>query len=172
MKQTNLSNYFNIIYHNKTPNNSPIITSNNNNRIIKNNLNLNNNYYLLKFDGASKGNPGKAGAGAVMYDSIGNEIFTISRYLGKQTNNYAEYFALLLGLQEASKINIEYLKVEGDSLLVINQINGKYKIKNEKLKTIYLAIQPLLNGFKDIKFKHIYRKNNIRADELANNALN
>lgn len=190
MKQTNLDNFFNFknkeknnIINNSmkkhsiftsTPNNSPINTNilNFSNNIVDNKISLNNNYYLLRFDGASKGNPGKAGSGAVLYDSIGNEVFTISRNLGIQTNNYAEYFGLLIGLQEASRREIKYIHVEGDSQLVINQLKGKYKIKNEKLKILYLALQPIISGFTDIKFKHIYRNKNSRADELANKAIN
>ena len=190
MKQTNLDNFFNFKNKNKnniinnsmknhniftsTPNNSPTNTNilNFSNNIVDNKISLNNNYYLLRFDGASKGNPGKAGSGAVLYDSIGNEVFTISRNLGIQTNNYAEYFGLLIGLQEASKRKIKYIHVEGDSQLIINQLTGKYRIKNEKLKILYLALQPIISGFTDIKFKHIYRNKNSRADELANKAIN
>lgn len=190
MKQTNLDNFFNFKNKDKnniinnsmkkhsiftsTPNNSPINTNilNFSNNVVDNKISLNNNYYLLRFDGASKGNPGKAGSGAVLYDSIGNEVFTISRNLGIQTNNYAEYFGLLIGLQEASKRDIKYIHVEGDSQLVINQLTGKYRIKNEKLKILYLALQPIISGFTDIKFKHIYRNKNSRADELANKAIN
>lgn len=190
MKQTNLDNFFNFKNKNKnniinnsmknhniftsTPNNSPINTNilNFSNNIVDNKISLNNNYYLLRFDGASKGNPGKAGSGAVLYDSIGNEVFTISRNLGIQTNNYAEYFGLLIGLQEASRREIKYIHVEGDSQLIINQLTGKYRIKNEKLKILYLALQPIISGFTDIKFKHIYRNKNSRADELANKAIN
>ena len=113
MKQTNLDNFFNFKNKDKnniinnsmkkhsiftsTPNNSPINTNilNFSNNVVDNKISLNNNYYLLRFDGASKGNPGKAGSGAVLYDSIGNEVFTISRNLGIQTNNYAEYFGLI-----------------------------------------------------------------------------
>ena len=151
--------------------------NNNSNSNINSNINSNSNSnsnnkkYLLRFDGASKGNPGEAGAGAVLYED-NKEIWTISRYLGKQTNNYAECFAMVLGIEEAHSRGICNLKVEGDSMLIINQLNRKWKINNKDLKILHLSIAKSLKSFDTITFNHIYRKYNTRADELANLSLN
>jgi ribonuclease HI len=133
----------------------------------KNNFS-NRSKYILRFDGASKGNPGKAGAGAVIYHN-NDEIWNSSKYIGnKFTCNYAEYYALVLGLKGAIHKNITNLYVEGDSKLVINQINGTYAIKSEQLKPLYNEAKDLIKNFNYINFKHIYRNFNTRADELAN----
>jgi ribonuclease HI len=186
MKQTRLDSFFNIKYKkdkqlinttdkeiiNNTPNNTPKYGAINNTTSInpfKLNDRINSEIpkYLLRFDGASKGNPGIAGAGAVLYEN-GKEIWCISRYLGIQTNNYAECFAVILGIDEACRRKIKDLEVEGDSMLVINQLKGKWKVNNKDLKNLYLSIQQTLKQFNNITYKHIYRNNNKRADELAN----
>ena len=130
------------------------------------------NIYVLRFDGASKGNPGKAGAGAVIYLN-NNELWDGSKYIGNRfTCNYAEYSALILGLKEAINRNIKILYVEGDSQLVINQLNGKFKVKSKNLIDLYTEAKNLSKKFDKIYFKHIYRQFNTRADELANLLIN
>ena len=132
----------------------------------------NDNKYLLRFDGASKGNPGKAGAGAVLYLN-NNEIWNTSKYIGNNfTCNYAEYYALIIGLEEARKKEIKNLNVEGDSQLVINQLNGKFRVKSQNLIDLYTRAKALSNTFDFITFTHIYRTHNQRADELANLLIN
>lgn len=167
MNQTKLTDFFII----KRSKNTQSKVSDNN-RIIYNpikNIQHNNpeKIYILRFDGASKGNPGKAGAGAVIYEND-KEIWTISRYLGKQTNNYAECSAMVLGIQEAYNREIRNLRVEGDSMLIINQLKGKWQIKNNDLKELHSLIKMKLKSFNNITYNHIYRKYNTRADELAN----
>jgi ribonuclease HI len=128
--------------------------------------------YVLYFDGCSKGNPGRAGIGAVIYKN-NVEYWSSYKYIGdKRTNNEAEYSALIFGLESALNHNIEKLSVCGDSLLVINQINGDYKVKNEKLFKLYDKVVELKKLFTYIDFNHVYRKDNKRADELSNIALN
>ena len=134
--------------------------------INKKNNNLQKRY-IMRFDGASRGNPGKAGAGAVIYEND-KEIWTTSRYLGIQTNNYAECFAMVLGIEEAYNRGIRNLLVEGDSMLIINQLKGKWQIKNKDLKMLHLSIDLILKSFNSIIYNHIYRNFNSRADELAN----
>lgn len=127
--------------------------------------------YVLKFDGCSKGNPGPSGAGAVLYHNE-NEIWSDNQYIGnKKTNNYAEYYGLILGLKEANRQNIQTLHVCGDSLLVIKQMNGEYKLKSENLYQLYNEAKKLEETFVNITYEHIYRQYNKRADELANLAL-
>jgi len=127
--------------------------------------------YSLYFDGCSKGNPGLAGAGGVIYQND-KEISTYSNFLGdNKTNNEAEYSSLLIGIEEAIKLGIKSLYVYGDSQLVINQILGKYSINNIKLKQFYDNIKKKISFFDKIIFTHILRNKNKRADELSNIAL-
>ena len=127
--------------------------------------------YILRFDGASKGNPGIAGAGAVLYLND-EEIWSSSIYLeSKQTNNYAEYVGVLIGLKEAVNRCIDKLHVEGDSMLVIKQLKGEWAVKSVNLIKLYKKCSKLSKAFDEITFSHIYRDNNKRADELANLAI-
>jgi ribonuclease HI len=127
--------------------------------------------YTLYFDGCSKGNPGPAGIGAVIYKNS-EEYWASCIYLGSdKTNNESEYSALIHGLNNAVKLGIDILNVYGDSLLVINQVNGVYKVKNEKLFELYGAVLMLKKKFSYITFNHVYRENNKRADQLSNLAL-
>ena len=176
MKQTKLDNYFNIKLKKdpKTPNNTPIYGPTNNpiNNISFNNFKLYDTLpkYVLRFDGASKGNPGISGAGAVLYYN-NEEIWHGTIYLGKQTNNYAEYYGMIIGLQEAKKKGISNLYIEGDSKLVINQMKGIYNVKSSNLLDLYKKAKLLVLSFDTIDYKHIYRDQNKRADELANIAV-
>lgn len=127
--------------------------------------------YVLYFDGCSKGNPGPSGIGAVIYKNK-IEIWNACKYIGdKRTNNESEYSALIMGLEEAIKMDIKELSVCGDSLLVINQVNGIYKVKNQNLLVLYENVLLLKSKFTYIDFNHVYRNNNKRADELSNLAL-
>ena len=116
--------------------------------------------YLLQFDGCSKGNPGKAGSGAVIYKNK-NEIWGKSLFIGdKNTNNEAEYIGLIIGLEEATNMGIKKLYVEGDSLLVIKQMKGEYKVKAENLYKLYelyelYKLNLLFIIYKYIKLKKI-----------------
>jgi len=131
---------------------------------------INENNFTLNFDGCCKGNPGPSGIGVVIYNN-GTEIFSKSKYIGDQTNNQSEYNALILGLQCALKLNITDISVFGDSLLVIQQTNGVFRVKNEKLIPLYETINDLKTKFNSITFKHVYRDQNKRADKLANIGL-
>ena len=128
--------------------------------------------YTLFFDGCCKGNPGPGGAGAVLYDAEGKEIWNHSVFVGeKTTNNIAEYTGLLIGLQEAKKREIANLSVKGDSLLVIKQMRGEYKVNSENIKELFLQSKELEKQFIRISFIHVYRKDNSRADALSNEGL-
>ena len=133
--------------------------------------------YTLFFDGCSKGNPGKAGAGAVLYHNQANsdelvEIWSASEFVGfKQTNNYAEYRGLILGLEEVAKQGLSNLLVKGDSLLVIKQMQGVYQVNAAHLLTLYKHACTLVNSIGAVEFQHVYRNDNKRADALSNKAL-
>ena len=127
--------------------------------------------YRLQFDGCSKKNPGLAGAGAVIYH-YNKEIWSNHLFVGTNaTNNFAEYAGLILGLEKAIELNIKTLHVEGDSLLVINQMTGKYKCNSPNLIDQHNKAKELAEKFESINFVHIFRNKNVRADELSNDAV-
>jgi ribonuclease HI len=127
--------------------------------------------YKLNFDGCSKGNPGLAGAGAVIYN-FDKECWSDTFFVGENaTNNHAEYAGLILGLRRAKIMGIKCLKVEGDSLLVINQMKGLYKCKSINLLELYEKAKELESHFDIIVYEHVLRNKNKRADELSNIAI-
>ena len=127
--------------------------------------------YKLMFDGCSRGNPGLAGAGAVIYH-FGKEVWSGDFFVGENfTNNHAEYAGLILGLQQAKAFGINNIKVEGDSMLVINQMKGIYKCKSANLIELYDKAKELEGSFENIEFDHILRNKNKRADQLSNIAV-
>ncbi len=125
----------------------------------------------IYIDGASRGNPGEAGAGAILKDSRGKTLKKISRYLGVATNNVAEYQALLLGLKEAKKLGAKQLGIYSDSELLIKQIEGEYRVKSEHLKDLFRKAIKELKKFSRFAFFHIPREENKEADRLANRAI-
>ena len=130
--------------------------------------------YKLFFDGCSKGNPGKAGAGAVLYKESGCDVVEVwsgSKYVGDYiSNNVAEYHGLLLGLERLTIDKVATLTIVGDSLLVIKQMRGEYKVKSEALLPLYLQAKTLAASLnlKSITYQHVLRNENKRADELSN----
>lgn len=124
--------------------------------------------YTMSFDGCSKGNPGRAGAGAVIYCNQ-VEIWADAKFVGsRETNNVAEYTGLIMGLHEARRLNISRLTVHGDSELIIKQMKKEYAVKSANIKAYYDAAASLAKQFAYIHFKHVYREYNVRADELSN----
>jgi len=127
--------------------------------------------YSLYFDGCCKGNPGPAGAGFVLYQGS-REIVSKSEFIGdNETNNVAEYHALVIGLKKALSYGVRRLTVYGDSLLVIKQVTGKYKVNSHNLKQYHDYAIELAKQFETIRFEHVLREKNKRADELANLSL-
>ncbi len=125
----------------------------------------------LYTDGASRGNPGPAGAGAILFDADGRELATKAQFLGRCTNNVAEYKALILGLLLADKIGCRHLDIFLDSELIVRQLTGRYKVKNPSLKSLFSQAQQLLQGFTGFSVSHIPRAKNSRADKLANQGI-
>jgi len=122
-------------------------------------------------DGASRGNPGEAGAGITILDDQGHEIVGSGKYLGQCTNNEAEYRALLLGLVKCADFGTGRLKVHLDSELIVKQIRGEYKVKHPNLKPLFEQAKKRLSGFASFSVTHVRREKNSRADELANRAI-
>jgi len=127
--------------------------------------------YSLKFDGCCKGNPGPAGAGAVIYKN-NNEIASVYAFVGdKATNNIAEYHGLIIGLEKAHELGIKNLAVMGDSKLIIEQMKGEFKVSSQNIIGFYKRASGLSKLFDEITYEHVIRKENARADELANMGL-
>ena len=134
--------------------------------------------FTLYADGGSRGNPGPAGAGAVVFDALGKRVVEVEDYLGVATNNIAEYEALLRGLL---KLRDEFLPehlhkakvvVKMDSKLVIEQLKGHYKVKHPNLVPRYLEVKNIIaRSFPHIEFVHVPRALNADADALANRAM-
>ena len=122
-------------------------------------------------DGASRGNPGHAGAGAALFGDDGAELGVISQYLGVCTNNVAEYRALLAGLGEARRIGCFRVALFMDSELVARQLEGRYKVKHEQLKPLFAEAMSLLAGFEAWTVTHVPRSENALADRLANEGI-
>lgn len=122
-------------------------------------------------DGASRGNPGQAGAGAVLLTDDGRELATCSVYLGTCTNNVAEYKALLIGLDEVLRQGCAEVAVSLDSELIVRQIQGRYKVKNETLLPLFQQVQARLGRMKTWSIAHVPRAQNARADQLANQGI-
>lgn len=121
-------------------------------------------------DGGSRGNPGPSAAGVVFLTTDDVVLAEYNEYLGIQTNNYAEYSAVLLGIEKSSDFEHEKLEFYLDSQLVERQLNGLYKVKNANIKPIFEKIQSLITGM-NITFTHVYREDNKLADEQVNICL-
>ena len=122
-------------------------------------------------DGASRGNPGNAGAGIIITAEDGKVIKKTGKYLGKTTNNEAEYQALIIALEEAKAMGATDIKIFADSELMVRQIKGEYKVKSEGLRPLYGKAMSILMGFKRYDIIHIERDKNKEADRLANEAI-
>jgi ribonuclease HI len=125
----------------------------------------------LYTDGASRGNPGEAGAGITILDEQGHELVGTGKYLGKCTNNEAEYRALLLGLDKCGEFGQGRLKAHLDSELIVKQILGEYRVKHPNLKPLFKETMQRLSGFVSFSITHVRREKNSRADQLANQAI-
>ncbi|MDR3315850.1 MAG: 6-carboxytetrahydropterin synthase QueD [Coriobacteriales bacterium] len=129
---------------------------------------------LLHTDGGSRGNPGPSGIGFTLRVDDGRELLTLCRggaYIGKTTNNVAEYRALIWGLENAQALAVRAIDIHADSELLVKQLRGEYRVKNEGIKPLFAEAKQLLTGFKSHSIKHVYREENAAADELANQAM-
>ncbi len=127
--------------------------------------------FLLHSDGAARGNPGLAGAGAVLYGPDGEPVARLTRFLGETTNNVAEYQALIMGLAEALERGVRVLAVRLDSELIVRQLDGSYRVKAPGLKPLFEKARTLLGRFERVDVAHVPRADNAEADRLANLAI-
>jgi len=127
---------------------------------------------LAYIDGASRGNPGDSGIGIILKDESGNTILRHYEYVGKVTNNIAEYLALIVCIEKASQLKFRELIVHSDSELLVKQMNRKYKVRDRKLQRYFIRIFNALQRSK-MKFtiKYIPRSLNMEADKLANKGI-
>ncbi|MEM7816672.1 MAG: ribonuclease HI family protein [Candidatus Aenigmatarchaeota archaeon] len=124
----------------------------------------------IYIDGASFGNPGKIGIGYLIYKDQ-QLLKTNSIFLGIQTNNFAEYMALIFSLIEVLSMNEKKCEVFSDSKLLCEQINGKFKVKNKNIYPLYILVKNIISKFESFKLSYIERENNKEADRLANSAI-
>lgn len=126
---------------------------------------------VIYIDGASRGNPGKAGAGVWITNGEGRSMVEMSRYLGHKTNNESEYWALLLGLREAKRLGGNSIRIFTDSELIERQVKGLYRVKGLNLKALHKTALLKLKEFSSFEIKFIPRERNREADRLANQAI-
>lgn len=126
---------------------------------------------ILYADGACRGNPGPAGSGAALVNEEGHVVAEATRYLGPGTNNVAEYTALIIGLEEALRHDVEELEVRMDSKLVVEQMNGRWRVRDPKLRPLATRARALLLRLPSWRIGHIPRDENSVADALANRAI-
>lgn len=122
-------------------------------------------------DGASRGNPGPAGAGVLIKNQKGDVLLKKSQFLGRATNNEAEYQALILGLESARKFEPEVLVCLSDSQLIVSQLNGRYRVKKPHLGLLFAKVRQVERHYPKAIYKLISRDKNVAADALANAAL-
>ena len=126
---------------------------------------------ILFIDGASYGNPGDAGIGILVYDINHRCVEKVSQYIGKATNNVAEYTALTTALIEALILGFREIEIKSDSELLVRQLRGRYKVKSNNIKILYLLAKHLIRGYKKVEIDYIRREQNKEADRLANEAI-
>lgn len=132
--------------------------------------------FTLFADGGSRGNPGPAGSGAIIRDEAGHTVATVSEFLGVATNNVAEYTAVLRGLEALADLLGEKSReaevaIYMDSMLVVKQMSGEWKLKNAGLRPLAARVHEVAHRFKSVSFAHVYRDKNADADRLANEAM-
>ncbi|HUX45898.1 MAG TPA: ribonuclease HI family protein [Terracidiphilus sp.] len=128
-------------------------------------------WHLAHCDGGSRGNPGPAGYGAVIQDPHGQTVARLSRFLGRQTNNYAEYSGLVAVLEWALENRIPSLRVVSDSELMVNQMKGRYKVGSPTLRPLWEKARGLATRLDRFDIRHTLRGGNKEADQLANEAM-
>lgn len=122
-------------------------------------------------DGGARGNPGPAGVGVEIRNSDGDVVFSGGFFLGRQTNNAAEYAGLLAALDLLARAKADPIEIVSDSQLMVRQINGEYRVKAPQLKVFYMEARRRLEGFNGWAMRHVYREENTAADGRANEAM-
>ncbi len=127
--------------------------------------------FVAHIDGASRGNPGHAAYGVRVCDAAGVEVARLGEYLGRQTNNYAEYQGLIAALRWARDNGVEAFVVRSDSQLLVRQMQGRYKVKSATLRPLWQQASELAASLGEFRLEHVRRESNVEADALANDVL-
>jgi len=127
--------------------------------------------HRANIDGGSRGNPGPASYGVVVRDASGQIVAKLKKYIGRTTNNVAEYYGLIAALDYAEAHSIRALHIESDSELLVKQMRGQYKVKSEELRPLFERAKKMSATFDSFGINHVYREQNKEADALANEAL-
>ena len=127
--------------------------------------------FVAHIDGASRGNPGHAAYGVQVCDAAGVEVARLGEYLGRQTNNYAEYQGLIAALRWARDHSVETFMVRSDSQLLVRQMQGRYKVKSTTLRPLWQQASELAAAIRTFQLEHVRRESNVEADSLANAVL-
>jgi ribonuclease HI len=127
--------------------------------------------YRINIDGGSRGNPGPASYGVVIRNGSGEIAAKLKKYIGRMTNNVAEYYGLIAALDYAESHGVRSLRIESDSELLVKQMRGQYKVKSEDLRPLFERALKMSKAFESFRIEHVYREQNREADALANEAL-
>jgi ribonuclease HI len=128
-------------------------------------------HLIVACDGAARGNPGPAGIGVQIATDAGEVVGEIARGIGEATNNVAEYTAVIEGLSLARDLGARTVTVRTDSQLLVEQLNGRYRVKSEHLQPLHRRVRALAAGFDRVTFEHVPRERNQEADRLANEGV-
>ncbi|HEY1238697.1 MAG TPA: ribonuclease HI family protein [Solirubrobacterales bacterium] len=126
---------------------------------------------IVNVDGGSRGNPGPAAVAAVVTDPSGEELAERAETIGEATNNVAEYRALLLGIELAKELDADEIEFVGDSKLIVEQVKGNWKVKQDHLRPLHTKVRDALRDLPTWSIRHVKRGENERADQLLNDAL-
>jgi ribonuclease HI len=127
--------------------------------------------FQANIDGGSRGNPGPASYGVVVRNERGEIVAKLKKYIGRMTNNVAEYYGLIAALDYAQSNGLRALRVESDSELLVQQMRGHYKVKSPDLRPLFERAKKMSQAFESFRIDHVYREQNTEADALANEAL-
>ncbi len=127
--------------------------------------------HRANIDGGSRGNPGPASYGVVIRDGRGEIVAKLKKYIGRMTNNVAEYYGLIAALDYAESHGVRAMRIESDSELLVKQMRGQYKVKSEDLRPLFERAKKMSQAFDSFRIEHVYREQNREADALANEAL-
>ena len=123
---------------------------------------------VVNCDGAARGNPGPAGAGAIVVSEQGDVLAEVAEGLGETTNNVAEYTAAVRGLEAAERVGAREVLLRSDSLLLVRQLTGQYRVKSEHLQPLHRQVKQVAARFDRVTYEHVPRERNVEADRLAN----
>jgi ribonuclease HI len=127
--------------------------------------------FVINIDGGSRGNPGPASYGVVVRNERGDVVAKLKKYIGRATNNVAEYYGLIAALDYAQSSGARALRIESDSELLVRQMRGHYKVKSPDLRPLFERARKMAQTFESFHIDHVYRAQNAEADALANEAL-